>query len=287
MTVAARMHFSELHLLNHLDYRDEHPVLVDAGAHHGGFSRTFAQRGWQVVAFEPGRENHAALMRNLAGYPAVTCIAKAVTDVTGQRLPFYVSDEHYGIHALMPFHRTHRMAYNVETIRLDDALTELQVPSVTLLKIDIEGADFLALKSFDFDGFRPEAVMVEFMDERSMPGYGYTHHDMAIHMQELGYVTFVSEWEPIKEYAREGATNDPHIWVQCAPYPLDHQPAWGNLLFFPESRTTDFERTLTAYLGEIQRLSRTKAVRSFLQAIPGARSLYHALCRGRLTPSGE
>jgi FkbM family methyltransferase len=225
------MKFSEHALLASYSYRNPHPRLVDVGAHTGGMAREFVRKGWRVVAFEPEHKNRATLIRNLTGFDNVTCISKAVADVTGDIVPFYVSDEHYGIHSLKPFHKTHRPAYEVETITLNDALEELKIRSVTLLRVDTEGADFLALKGFDFLKYNPELVMVEFMDKRSLPHFGYTHHDVAAYMKERGYVTFVSEWEPIREYAREGMTNPPHVWIQCVSYPLSHEPAWGNLFF--------------------------------------------------------
>jgi hypothetical protein len=150
-----------------------------------------------------------------------------------------------------------------------------------VLKIDVEGADFPALKSFDFNTFHPEVVMVEFMDERSMLSYGYTHHDMAAYMQALGYATFVSEWAPIREYAREGAASETRTWLQCGRYPLHHEPAWGNLIFVPESRVGCFEQALEDYVAHLRRTRWLRGLRSLLAAIPGARSLHRLWLRAR------
>ena len=279
--------FSELQLLTRMDFRCEGPTLVDVGAHIGGFAKLFAELGWRVVAFEPEPNNYQRLRANLGNFPNVTCIAKAVSDASEERVAFYVSSDHWGIHSLQPFHPTHQSTVMVDTVRLDEVLDDLGVEKVTVLKIDVEGADFLALRSFDFDRYRPEAVMLEFMDERSLPNYGYTHHDMVAYMTAHQYVAFVSEWEPIEEYAREGVAHDPHTWVQCVRYPLHHAPAWGNLLFVPQSRVASFERTLRAYLREIELLNRVEALRPLLQAIPGARFIYQALRKANLSLGGE
>jgi len=156
-------------------------------------------------------------------------------------------------------------------------LVNMRIDQVTVLKIDIEGADFLAVKSFDFDSFQPEVVMCEFMDERSQPNFGYTHHDMAAYMANLGYATFVSEWAPIVEYGRKGVATAPHRFLQCVTYPLDHDPAWGNLIFVPKDRAVQFECALSAYLRDIERSRWTEGLRSFLRGLPGVRELYHAL----------
>lgn len=181
------------YLKKNLQVSKEADILVDVRAHYGNFSRVFAKLGWRVIAFEPETHNRAVFEQSLAEYPQVICIAKAVSDQTGKKAPFYVSNEHYGIHSLKPWHQTHELAYEIETTRLDTALHDLQIPNVTILKVDTEGADFLALRGFDWERYHPEVVMIEFSDERTLPNFDYSHHDVVNYMQEKGYVTFVSE----------------------------------------------------------------------------------------------
>ena len=118
--------------------------------------------------------------------------------------------------------------------------------------------------------------MIEFMDERTEPNFGYSHHDVALYMKERGYTTFISEWEAIKEYGREGVKSDPHVWVQCVPYPLDHQPAWGNLIFVPNQDQETFQVVLNAYLKK-QKMAN---LRQTIKNIPGVQPLYNLL-KGR------
>ena len=150
------MQFSELDLILQFPFdRESKYTLIDVGAHIGSFTKPFAQKGWQVLAFEPEPENRRQLENNLRNYPNVSIIAKAVSDRAGQEVPFYVSSQHWGIHSLKPFHHSHKPKLTVETVRLDAALKELGVKQVSLLKIDVEGADFLALQSFDFSKIQP------------------------------------------------------------------------------------------------------------------------------------
>ena len=274
------MRFSEEVLLAAYQFNTVNPLLIDVGAHHGSVALKFAKKGWPVIAFEPEQKNRAAFERNLANFEKVSCIPKAVSNVTGDKVPFYVSDEHYGIHSLKPWHNTHKLAYEVETVRLEDILTEKQVSEVTLLKIDIEGADFLALKGFDFGKYHPELVMIEFMDERTQPNFGYTHHEVVAYMKERGYSTFVSEWAPIQEYGREGVASASHTWIQCVPYPLNHEPAWGNLIFVPEEDTEKFQATLETYLRQLKKQQQSIWWRSRIKKIPGAKIIY-SLIKGK------
>lgn len=273
------MQFSERDLLLRLPYQTrDQQALVDVGAHTGGFVQPFAMRGWRVIAFEPEPSNYKGLCDRLEEFANVTCINKAVSEVFARGVPFYISEEHWGIHSLKPFHPTHRPTLRVDTVRLDAILKDMQLDQVTVLKIDTEGADFLALKSFDFSRFQPEVVMCEFMDERSRENFGYTHHDMVAYMDSLGYATFVSEWAPIVEYARQGKPVS-HSFLQCVPYPLDHDPSWGNLFFVLSDQVVQFRKTLSAYLSDLVLSSKMGGLRSFLEVLPGGMALYRALSR--------
>ena len=269
------MNFSEEALLSRYPFNSsDNPFLIDVGAHHGSLSLAFASKKWNVIAFEPEMNNRADFERNLAGYSLVTCIAKAVSDKTGDLVPFYVSNKHWGIHSLKPWHNTHELAYKVETVRLDTILKEMQVPRVTLLKIDTEGADFLVLKGFNWDKFHPELVMTEFMDERTVHNFNYDHHEVVHFMKERGYTAFVSEWAPIKQYGIKGKTTDLHTWIQCVPYPLDREPAWGNLIFVTAGAEDKFRRALYIYLQSLRREMISQWVRKRVKSIPGAQRLY-------------
>ena len=245
------MEFSEHEVIATYKFRSKKPFLIDVGAHNGHVTRIFAKNGWGVLAFEPEQKFYAALKRNLAEFKNVTCVSKAISDVNGKR-SFYVSDTYWGIHSFKPFDKTHRLAYEVETVTLKDVLEEFKVETVTFLKVDVEGADFLVIKGFDFKKYHPELVIVEFMDSLTQAHFGYSHHDIASYMNNRGYVTFVSEWEPITEYSREGFPRPYRKWIQCAPYPLDHEPARGNLIFVPEGDKDKFRETLESYLKDLK-----------------------------------
>jgi FkbM family methyltransferase len=254
--------FDELQILQRFPYpaADTH-TLVDVGAFIGYSCKPFAEKGWRVVAFEPEPENYKALCNTLRGFSTVTAIPKAVSCSAQETVPFYVSSQHWAIHSLRPFHPTHQPTVTVDTVRLDETLVELGIEHVSVLKIDIEGADFLALRSFDFERYHPEVVMCEYMDERSEEYFGYNHHDMVSYLADFGYTTLVSEWAPIIEYARKGVPTT-HRFLQCVPYPLDRNPAWGNLIAVPIERFTPLLRTLLDYLkkvgGESRHIGKTK-----------------------------
>lgn len=222
------MRFDEQFLFSSYRFR-EAAAFVDVGANNGAFAWPFAQRGWPVIAIEPHPELAENLRRTFTSLPNVRVVQRAISDQAGV-LPFYTSSEHPGIHSLAAFHSTHKRTTTVSVSPLRELLTELEVGNVAALKIDVEGADLLALQGFDFNALRPELVMAEFMDDRSSRHFGYTHHDMAHFMEEKGYETWVSEWEPLTQYA--GPTDaPPHRWRSFHKYDYSGSPAHGNLLF--------------------------------------------------------
>jgi prefoldin subunit 5 len=165
---------------------------------------------------------------------------------------FFLSSEHWGIHSLTPFHETHTEQIEVATIRLDTALDVDEYIDPVFLKIDAEGADFSALRSWDFTTHRPRVALVEFMDARSRPAYGYGYEDVVNFMTARGYAAYVCEWTPIREYSRRGVElADTPDFVGVFEPPLLHTPDWGNLLFVDRGRDEQFETALVTYLSDV------------------------------------
>ena len=237
-------------------------AFIDVGANYGAFLNTFARRGVDVVAFEPHPELFARLQQKYHGQQHVRIVQRAIADETGI-LPFYTSEEHPGIHSLAAFHPTHKPTVEVEVSSLDTELSRLGIWSIAALKIDTEGADILALRGFDFARRRPELVMVEFMDDRSLEHFGYTHHDMAALMADHGYETWVSEWTPVAEYGRPGVATS-HRWLGFTTYQPSGTPACGNLLFVQPQDRPRLQAAVRATL-------RRARVRSAIRAVPGER----------------
>ena len=217
-------------------------VMLDVGAHVGGSARPFAELGWQVYCFEPEAANYDELTTSMAGFPKVTCLPFGVSEEDSENVPFYVSERHWGIHSLRPFHSTHGQAREIKTTRLDTFLRENSIGRVDFLKIDIEGADYLALQGMDFDVFRPAIVMTEFMDSRTESAFGYSYHDMVRYMADRDYQCLVFEYGAVGEYARKdtrGRGPRPEF-LGVHRYPLAHTPIWGNMVFHRRGRA-DFE----------------------------------------------
>jgi len=223
----------ELNTILSFPFREH--TLVDVGAHIGWFAGLFTSRGWRAVCLEPEPANFAELERNLAGKNA-TLVNAAAGDKTGWAA-LHVSPEHWGIHSFKPWHATHTRAIDVRVY----ALRDLKLGAVGLLKVDVEGAELPVIGGHDFEASRPEMVVVEFCDERTKTHFDYDHHDLAAHLAAFDYQIYVSEWAEVKEYGRRGVASKGHTHLGIHPYPLNHAPAWGNLICVPSERVKELE----------------------------------------------
>lgn len=245
--------FNELGLFTALAARERTPgTLIDVGAHVGTFSVAFAELGWRVIAFEAAPEIFEELKQRTAPFPEVEAVWAAVTDDPADSVEFHLSDDHWGIHSLQPFHGSHRNRVEVPAVRLRDAIADRELSEPIYLKCDAEGADLLVLRSFDFTAVRPALVMCEFMDSRSEAHFGYTHLDMVRELAAWDYVAYVSEWTPVKEYSRRGVESDGPLHLNIWRSPVSHEPAWGNLLFVPKGSEERFEEHVVEHLHDIR-----------------------------------
>ena len=178
------MEFSEGRLFETFRY-SQRGTFIDVGAHRASVCGPMIAQGWQTLAFEPHPDFHRELAATYADEPHVTLIRKAVSDTTGE-MTFYTSERHPGIDSLVAFDPTHKATHTVEVTTLAAELDQLGVTDVTAIKIDAEGADLMVLRGMDFKRWRPELVMVEFIDDRTEEHFGYNHHDMARVMLEAG-----------------------------------------------------------------------------------------------------
>jgi FkbM family methyltransferase len=122
-------------------------VMVDVGANVGYFALLAAHRvgsAGKVFAFEPLPQARAQLVRNvrLNGVGQVTVRAEALCDRAGEAKFYEGPQEHMGISSLRPLNGT-TGRLRVPVGQLDCLLPPGQ--QVNLIKIDVEGAEYLAL----------------------------------------------------------------------------------------------------------------------------------------------
>lgn len=119
-------------------------VFVDAGAYHGWYtllaSRAVGLRG-RVIAFEPNPDAFKILTRNLAlnGCGNVSALDVALAGVDVSVSLFTTPDD--GVASSLGKVQGWEREVRVSARRLDAVLKEMDIQHVTLLKIDVEGAE--------------------------------------------------------------------------------------------------------------------------------------------------
>jgi len=126
-------------------------IVLDVGAHVGYYTllaaRMVGPHG-RVYAFEPEPENYALLAKNVAlnGFSNVRLVPKAAMATSGTA-SLFISAQGNDRHSVFPNPRSLRRetSREVACVALDDFLQAEGWPPVDLVKLDIEGAEPLAL----------------------------------------------------------------------------------------------------------------------------------------------
>lgn len=202
-------------------------LVLDVGANIGYYTLQFARAvgpTGRVYAFEPDPANFALLRRNIEanGYEAiVTPVNRAVSDRPGV-LNLYVSEDNRGDH------RTYgaddgRAAIPVEAVALDDFLRDLDRP-VDLVKMDIQGAEYYALKGMTGLLQRsPDVTLVMEFWPFGLRGSGAEPRAVLELLRGLGF-----SFRELSEHRRAIAPVELDDLLRA--YPADDEGAFTNLI---------------------------------------------------------
>lgn len=134
-------------------------VVVEVGGHIGYITMWFAElvgTAGRVVVFEPGRNNLPYLRQNVAELANVEVVESAVCnqdgiatfyeeELTGQNNSLLGDYERFARNRESAHSSQQYRPCEVTTVRLDSSLNARSIVP-TLIKIDIEGAEYLALE---------------------------------------------------------------------------------------------------------------------------------------------
>lgn len=163
-------------------------VFADVGAHVGYYSMIAAKAlgiDGRVFSFEPRGYSCELFLKNLRenGFSNVQLVRSAVTDSDGS-VGFY-TDSVYNIHGLSP-EKENRVA----AVSLSSFFSSRGIPAVDVVKMDIEGGEYLALegmKSLLLASPDPK-VFLEFNPQFYEKFGGVTVPDFWAKLRECGFV---------------------------------------------------------------------------------------------------
>ena len=164
-------------------------TVIDVGANIGFFTRHFA--AWvsdpgRVVAIEPDHENFLQLRRVIesAGYAGVVDLVAGAAAEAGGTLHLARNPLHPGDHKLG------ESGVPVTAYTLDGLLEQRQWPAVSLIKIDVQGAESRVLQGAceTLERCRP-ALYVE-IDDRALAESGSSAKQLIDRLMGAGYRCF-------------------------------------------------------------------------------------------------
>ena len=201
--------------------------MIDVGAHHGNSLKRYVKAGWHIYAFEPDPRNRRKLMERFGNQKNLLVDPRALGAIDQKNLDFYTSPDSSGISGLSPFQKSHSATDQVDMITLRTFQKEKNMKRPGFLKIDTEGHDLFVLQGYPWETGRPDCVICEFEDKKTLP-LGYDFKQLANFLLEENYHLIVSEWDPIEKYG------EIHNWKAFHRYPmqLSSPEAWGNIIGF-------------------------------------------------------
>lgn len=174
-------------MLNEL--RDD-DVLFDVGA-NVGMVALHAANICRTVAFEPDPSFKRRLDVNMALNPDRNFVLEpvAVSDTDGSVVLYTDGDD--GNSPSLVNHGAERGSVCVPTRSLDSLVAEGRLPRPTVIKLDIEGAEILALRGSEqllAGPERPRALFIEVHDT-CLPGFDSSADDVYALLRDSGYTT--------------------------------------------------------------------------------------------------
>jgi FkbM family methyltransferase len=188
----------ETYVFLHTIRRGDH--VLDVGANLGEFTEVFARlvgpRG-RVAAFEPVPPTCARLAHRLHPWPQVVIHNVAVSDQAGEVL-LNLPDQDSGQASLRPHHQgswaaaTTVAQHRAQAITLDSWLGEAHWPCVDFIKLDIEGAELLALRGADHLVRKHQPLLFLEVWQDWLQDFGFSPRDLAEWLREHGYDRFLA-----------------------------------------------------------------------------------------------
>ena len=171
--------------------------VVDAGAHHGHTVVQYLEHfpNSRVIALEPEPGNFAIAKETLAPFGERVELLPFALGETDGRLPLRLTS-HSGAHSLLEVGDMRYYDAPVETlapievrvVKLDSLLAERRLDRLDILKMDIQGAELLALRGAS-ELLARHAIRLIALEVLFQPLYRNqpTFWDIADHLRSLGY----------------------------------------------------------------------------------------------------
>ena len=150
----------------------KHGLIVDGGGYIGTAAIIFAKQYPEatIVTIEPSAANFALLQKNVAAYPNIVPMNRALDSKPGVLRMYDHGTGAWGFSAIKPKNTDEGGVLNeIECITIPDILAETGKQGIDILKVDIEGGE-LSLLSGDLAWLDSTDAMVIELHDRIVSG---------------------------------------------------------------------------------------------------------------------
>jgi FkbM family methyltransferase len=190
-------------------------VCLDIGANIGFYSFLFASKAKQVFAIEPILTNVKLMELTAAvnNIKNITTINALAADAEGE-FDFVhavesslsgIKTEDFAGNLLTEYGVADSSTYSVRSVVID----KLDISTLDIVKIDVEGAELKVLKGMTktLERLRPRLLMIEAVDS-ALRLYGDSLDDLIIFMRKLNYCPMVLNQNQLVEYTSGEVSNN-------------------------------------------------------------------------------
>jgi FkbM family methyltransferase len=174
----------------------EGEIFVDIGANVGAYSLIASKlvgKSGKVIAFEPASKSFLRLLKNISLNGITNIIPErfVVIDKSSHTDLYIAGSQNMGMSSIYHHDSETGITEKVESVSLDDYIEKKEISRISLIKIDIEGSEFLALKGMQkvLTGMRPKILME--LKEEILKSSGYTEQDVISNLEKAGYSRFI------------------------------------------------------------------------------------------------
>lgn len=213
---------------------DPKDICLDIGAHTGTWTIPLSKLCEHVYAFEalPYYNNVLQMTIRLFQRKNITLLNKAVANQTGQ-INMIWQDEQLSRKSVNARKELNSLSITVEGVTLDDFLVQqqLQTRKISFIKIDIEGAELLALQGATqlITQFQP-VIYLEICEDYCQE-YGHSAQDVLTLLATQHYQAMLVKAD-----------------LTIRPINTQDYSGQGNVLFIPNNRLNQFNELFKSYL---------------------------------------
>jgi FkbM family methyltransferase len=170
-------------------------LVFDIGMHVGNDTNYYLKKGFKVVAVEANKnlvaKANARFQEDISNND-LTIIDKAISEINSGEIDFYINNTKDDWGTIFPeWNRSLNNDFSkikVETVSLKDIIDEHGMPYY--IKIDIEGADIICLKSLNGYKELPKFISIELPTPNNFKNKNENPLEIITLLSELGYKKF-------------------------------------------------------------------------------------------------